>query len=135
MIYEATINYVTVDNNGNDKGVNEKYIIENAETFTEVETVLTEMYGNLTCFDVAAIKRSKLKEILNECATETDCVYIATLQDTFVDDEGNEKYTEYQVALFADSMDDAYAKTKEHVRQGYDLTIVGIKKTRFVGVI
>ena len=40
MIYEGTIKYETVTNKGNTKFVRESYLIEDAETFSEAESVL-----------------------------------------------------------------------------------------------
>lgn len=135
MIYEGTIQFTTVDKNGNDKIVSEKYILDNVDTFTEVEDKLVSEFSSLTGMDVTAIRRSQLKEIVNVRETADESIYLATLQDVFLDEDGNEKYTEYKVALFASSMDDAYSKTKNHIKQGYDLSIVGIRKTKFIDVL
>lgn len=135
MIYEGTIQYIAVDKNGNDKSVTERYILNDIDTFTEAETKLSCEFAPLTALDVTAIRRSQLKEIANGRESDDEQIYIATLQDVFTDDEGNEKYTEYKVALFALSMDDAYAKTKAQVQQGYDLSIVGIRKTKFIDAL
>lgn len=135
MIYEGTIQFTTVDKNGNDKIVSEKYILDNVDTFTEVEDKLVSEFSSLTGMDVTAIRRSQLKEIVNVRETADESIYLATLQDVFLDEDGNEKYTEYKVVLFASSMDDAYSKTKNHIKQGYDLSIVGIRKTKFIDVL
>ena len=135
MIYEGTLQYIAVDKNGNDKSVTARYILKDIDTFTEAETKLTYEFAPLTALDVTAIRKSQLKEIVNGRESDDEQIYIATLQDVFTDDEGNEKYIEYKVALFALSMDDAYAKTKAQVQQGYDLSIVGIRKTKLIDVL
>ena len=55
MTYEATITYITRDRNGNDKQVKESYIIDNVETFAQVEDMLYQKFQNLTDIDVVAI--------------------------------------------------------------------------------
>ena len=76
MIYETSIKTIIVDRNGNDKTLVSRYIIENAELFGEVESKLYEEFGNETGFEVATIKISKLREIINEAPQgDTECNY------------------------------------------------------------
>ena len=135
MIYEATISYVKIDTNGNDKTVKEQYIIENADLFVEVEMRMQGDFGALPNFDVTAIKRSRIHEVCNMRDNEDEKIYIATLIDTFVNEDGSEKEVKYQVAFFADDIANAHAFIEKYANQGYNMRISGIKETKFSDVL
>ena len=107
MIYEVQLQYTTIDNKGNDKVVREKYLVENIETFAEAEAKGYEWCDGETDLDVIAVKRSKVKEIVNTRQSMEDLIWLAELQDTFTTDDGEEKYMKYKVILFAKTFDHA----------------------------
>ena len=131
MIYEATIQYTTID----DKSKKESFIVENQNFFAEVENALHNEFEAYTDLDVIAIKRSKIMEILNERQSDDDLIWMAELRQTFVDDEGKEKYIKYKVVFFSETFDKAKAFVCEYQRQGYDLDLVGLKLTKFEEVL
>ena len=137
MVFESTITYVTIDNKGNDKGVKDNFIFENAELFGEVESRLYEDFGELTNFEVAAIKKSKIKEIMNKREDENEKVFVADIASTFLDEEtGEEKVTVNKIALYAENYDVAYNRITEYLKQGYqDLELISLKKTKFVDIL
>ena len=139
MIFETAIKTTTVDNKGNDKVVTSRYIIENAELFGEVESKLYEEFGNETGFEVASIKISKLKEIINEAPQgETECkIYFATIIDRFYDaDKDETTETRYTVALHAHDIDEAYKAIDQYMQQGMeDMELVGLKCTKYISVL
>lgn len=135
MIYEATISYVKIDTNGNDKAIKEQFIVENADLFTEVEMRLHEVFGTLPDYDATAIKRSRIREICNERDNDEDKIYIAALVDTFTNDDGVEKETKYQVAFFAKDIANAHSYIEKYASQGYNMRISGIKETKFIDVL
>lgn len=136
MIYETQIAYVTIDNRGNDKNVKENIVVLNATSFTEAEETGYKYGDGLTDIDVVSIKRSKIKEVLNERSNDSDLIWQAELMDVFHDDEGNEKEIKYKTILFAQSFDSAKAFISEYMRQGYDnMSLVSLKLTKFTTVI
>ena len=139
MIYEASIKTTTVDNKGNDKVVTSRYIIENAELFGEVESKLYEEFGNETGFEVASIKISKLKEIINEAPQgETECkIYFATIIDRFYDaDKDETTENQYTVALYAHDINEAHKAIDQYMKQGMeDMELVGLKCTKYLEVL
>lgn len=135
MIYECTISHRMIDKNGNEKSVRQTYLVENKELFSQVESTAYEAFGGLVDFDVIAIKRSKLREIINSRENDDEFLFVADVADLQTNDDGEEVELVYKVALFALSMDDAYEKTKAYLSQGYDMSIVGIKKTRLEEVL
>ena len=135
-MYELQINYVTVDNRGNDKNVKENLVLLNATSFTDAEEMGYKYGDGLTDIDVVSIKRSKIKEVLNERGNETDLIWQAELMTLFYDDEGNEKQIKYKTILFAQTFDAAKAFVTEYMRQGYDdMSLVSLKLTKFNEVI
>lgn len=132
MIYEATITYITRDNNGNDKQVKESYIFDNVETFAQVEEMLYREFQDLTDIDVIAIKRSNINETIKPKTTEGESVWMADIVQMFTDDNGVEKEMRYKFAFFSLNTDTAFQYVKEYLKQGYtDMELVGLKKTRF----
>lgn len=139
MIFETSIKTIIVDKNGNDKVVTSRYIIENAELFGEVESKLYEEFGNMTGFEVASIKISKLKEIINEAPQgETECkIYFATIIDSFYDaDKDETTEMQYTVALHAHDINEAYKSIDQYMKQGMeDKELVGLKCTKYLEVL
>lgn len=132
MIYEGTITYITVDESGNDKQKKEIYIVDNVETFAQVEELLYQEFQNLTNIDVVAIKRSNINEIINKCSNVDEKIWLADIVQMFVDENGVEKEMRYKFAFFSLNTDTAFQYVKEYLKQGYDdMELVGLKKTRF----
>lgn len=133
-MYEGTITYVTQDKNGNDKNVKENYILEHCESFSDAEE---QLYDEGEAIDVVAIKRSSLKEIVNERENEEQKVFIATIIDKFYDaDKDETTETKYNVALFAIDIAKAHQVVNEYMKQGLeDMELVGLKCTKIVDVL
>ena len=135
MIHEATIEYVAIDENGNDRKVKENYIVDSLGCFTEVEEKLVEDFMSFTAMDVTAIKRSKVKEIANSRASDDDLIWEATVQDVFHAEDGSEKELKYKILLFSKTFDSAKAFITEYLKQGFDMSLVSLKLTKFKDVI
>lgn len=139
MIWETSIKTTIVDKNGNDKVVTNKYLVENAGLFGEVESKLYEEFGSITGFEVATIKISKLKEIINEAPQgETECkIYFATIIDKFYDaDKDETTETQYTVALHAHNINEAHKAIDQYMKQGMeDMELVGLKCTKYISVL
>lgn len=135
MIYEIQAQFTRVDNKGNDKVIKEKYMVENAETFGDAETQGYEYCKGETDLEIVAIKRSKVREIINKRNTDDDRIWAADIADVRTNDDGEEVEIVYKVALYAISWDDANAKVKKYLEQGFDMTILAIKKTKVLEVI
>lgn len=134
MFYEAVSRRTIRDKNGNDKKVNEKFIVNNCELCSEVERKLLEEYNGEN--DVTLIKESNLMEFVNDRADDEQFVFLSKLENTFVGEDGEEKVTTYSVALFANDMEEAHNIMKNYSKQGLDdLKIVSIKKTKIVDLI
>lgn len=134
MIHETQIVYLGLNDKGEDKMIREKYLVENRETFTEVEDILFGEFGARKEFDVIAIKRSRLMEIINT-SNDGNKIFFATIVSYFIEDD-DYKQTKYCVALFASDIQAAHTKIKEYMRQGLqDMELVKIAETKFLGVV
>lgn len=135
MFYEIGVKNTILDKNGNDKEVTNKYIVKNQELFAEAEQKGLEQ--PLDNPDVVAIKRSKIREFANEPTDAADeAIYIATIVDTIIKENGDEKKMKYEVALYAVSVTDANKVVQSYMAQGLaDMECEGIKKTSFIEVI
>ena len=134
MFFEAVSRRTIKDKNGNDKKVNEKFIVNNCELCAEVEQKMLEEYNGEN--DVTLIKESNLMEFVNERTDDEQFVFLSKLENTFVGEDGEEKVTTYSVALFAKDMEEAHDIMMNYVKQGLDdLKIVSIKKTKIVDLI
>lgn len=102
MYYEITDRVKRVKDDGTEKEVNERYITD-CLTFAEAEQKGMEAYSaDNTDGDVVAVKRSNVKEIVNE-NEEKQHYFKATIVDIFTDDNGNEKELKYYVLIRADT--------------------------------
>lgn len=136
MIYEATTTHIIIDNKGNDKIKKERFIIDNMETFSEVESMLFEEYGTLREFDVPVIRRSNIKEVANKRQAETDKIYIAEIEDVFTTDTGEEKPIKYKIVFFSSSnFDDALYFITEFLKQGFDMSLISLKQSNFIDIL
>lgn len=135
MHFEISVKNIKQDKNGNDKEVVDKYIVENQTLFAEAEQKGLEL--PLRDPDVVAIRISAIREFANEpSGQDGEAIYIATIVDTFVDENGKEKKTKYKVALYALSTTNADKIVSEYMAQGLDdMECEKIEKTSFVDVI
>lgn len=136
MIFETSIRTTIIDNKGNNKSITSRYIVENADLFSEVESKLYEKFGNETDFEVTGIKISKLKEIVNKPPQGEYKIYFATICDHFITEEGDDKELKYVVALHAGDINEAHQTVKHYMQQGLeDMELVAIKETKYLEVL
>ena len=137
MIHEGQVTYKRQNDKGEECLCKENYIVENKLTFTQVEERLYEEFESLyKDLDVTAIKRSRLREIVNERQDVMEKIFFATIADIFVEDNGDEKEMKYIVALFAKDMQDAHQKVKDYMAQGLnDMTLKQLKETKFIDIL
>jgi hypothetical protein len=134
-MYEGTIQFITQDKRGNDKPVKEQFILEHCESFSDAEAQLFDYGSSLTEIDVVAVKRSKLKEIANERTNEAEKIFLATLVDIFLNDDGTEKEIKYTIAFYSKDMNAAHAYISQYASQGYNMSVTKIVESKFVDVL
>lgn len=130
--FEVKLERVVQDKKGNDKKVKETFLVENMVSFGDAETTV-QTYWNCEC-DIIAVPLSKVMEVLNYPTSEEKeelRVFRAVLIQTFMDDNGDEKESKYNVILWAKDLESVMANVKEYIKQGYsDMTIHSITKSK-----
>lgn len=136
MYYEITDRVKRVKDDGTEKEVNERYITD-CLTFAEAEQKGMEAYSaDNVDGDVVAVKRSNVREIVNE-NEEKQHYFKATIVDTFIDDKTEkEKELRYYVLIRADNLTEATSKANDYLRQGLsDMRLDGIVKTNILELL
>lgn len=134
-MYEIQITFVKVDSKGNDRNVKENLILENAESFADAEQIGYDYGSGYTGLDVVAIKRSKIKEIANERTSDDEKIFLATLVDVFLNEDGTEKEMKYTIAFFSKNMATANVYINEYAKQGYNMSITKIVESKYDAVL
>lgn len=131
MLYEVKIKIERENAKGELKQVSEHYIIDNLELFAEAEAKALEEFGDC---DVFFIARSKIKEIVN--AKEISKPFFkATIVDVYTSEDGGEKETQYQVLVCAKDIKEANKIMEEYLKQGIDMRLDGITKTKILDIL
>ncbi len=133
MLYEIKLKVEKTLDSGEQKEVKEHYIVD-AELHGEAETKGYELYPNMTV-DVTAVFRSDIREIVNE-KEDDKSFFKATVIDVFTDlDTGKEKETKYQMLVCAENIVEATNIMNQHLEQGYDMRLDGIKRVKILDYI
>ena len=135
MFFEVQVKLIKMNDKGADRPVTEKIIVKDVNLFSEAEFAAMKEYNGEA--DVVAMKISKIKEFVNSRSNYEESIYFVTIEDLFVEaDTGEVKSMLYPVALFAETIDSAKDIANEYIKQGLsDMTLVAIKKTKFIDLI
>lgn len=109
----------------------ETYLID-TDFFTQAEYAVVELLSsnsNIKEYEIQSIKISSIKEIAPQYEGEHS--FIATLRDTWTEDDGTEKHLRYKVLLWADTLSQANQRVHDLSREGYDMLIEGIKQVDY----
>lgn len=112
----------------------ETYILDKevfAQAEYEVMSLLTthKEEGVVDSFELLGIKVAAVKEIITQFEGEHS--FIASLRDTYLQEDGTEKTVKYKVLLWANSISEAMSHTRDIARQGYDLQIDGLREVNY----
>lgn len=135
MLYEITTKVKKLQEDGSEKDVAERYITD-CDLFAEAEHAGMHSYADYQQEgDVVAIKRSNIREIVNE-GDDKDYFYKAKIVTKTIDDNGSEKEQKYYVLIRADSLIEATSKANEYMKQGLDdMSLDGMVKTSIIAKI
>lgn len=112
----------------------ETYLIDK-EVFAEAEYAVMNLlnsYQNestVSSFEIVSLRQSAVREVVEQY--EGEGTFIASLRDTFLQDDGSEKIMKYKVLLWADNISEAMTHTREIAQQGYDMQIDGLKEVSY----
>lgn len=134
MFYELTIEHDQTNAHDITKKVKEKYITD-CSLFAEAEYKGMAQFSTLNP-DVTNIKRSSIREFINEPEGE-DTIYDAVIADVFLnEDSGKEKLIKYHVGVHSTSVEEATTKVQEYMRQGLeDMRFISIKETQIIEIL
>jgi hypothetical protein len=119
---------------GVDKVVAENYLVDKCIFFAEAEVKMLEEYNNEN--EVVAMKQSKIREFVNNRIKDEQDIYIAIIEDIFVEDDESEKRIKYEVGVFAESVSEATRIVLDYMKQGIqDFELVKVYKTNIVDII
>lgn len=129
MLIEVRVKVTRTIDNKKKKSL-ETYII-NKELFSEAEYAVSVILTGPDTdeFEIQSLKLSPIKEICSQYTGRHS--FLATLKDTYHDDEGNEKSLKYKVLLWADNLSQATTNALELQRQGYDMSIESLKQVDY----
>lgn len=132
MYYEVKVKIEKENAKGELKQVTEHYIVDNCELFAEAEAKALEEFNN-EC-DVFFVCRSKIKEIVNQKDIDKP-FFKATIVDVITDDNGEEKENKEVVLVCAKNVKEATSIMEEFLKQGYDMRLDGIVKTKILDIL
>ena len=132
MYYDVKVKIEKENAKGELKQVTEHYIVDNCELFAEAEAKALEEF-NKYC-DVFFVCRSKIKEIVNQKDIDKP-FFKATIVDVVTDDNGEEKENKEVVLVCAKNVKEATAVMEEFLKQGYDMRLDGIVKTKILDIL
>ena len=113
----------------------ETFIVDDCQLFVEAEHAVMnnlswdQQQGLVEDYEVQSLKISPIREVCTQYAGESS--FIATLKDVFIEDDGTEKSLKYKVLLWADSLSEAMARTNVFSRQGYNMSVEGLKEVNY----
>lgn len=135
MIHEVTIAFTVAGKNGEGKTVKEQYLVDNRNLFAEVEDAMYVGFDGYKDLDVIAVKRSRIKEIINTRQSEDDLIWLCEIEDVFLTEDGEEKPLRYKILGYSKDFNSAKTLFGEYLKQGYSMNIISIKKTKFEDVL
>ena len=104
-------------------------IFADAEYHVSATLVNKHDNGTIEEFEIQSLKLSPIREICTEYSGQFS--FIATLKDVFLAEDGTEKALKYKVLLWADSLSEAMARTNVFARQGYNMSVEGLKEVNY----
>ena len=114
----------------------ETYLMDR-EFFSEAEYAISsemaeEQASHLVeSFEIQSLRVSPVREIALPPQSSGECTFIATLKDTWLEEDGTEKSLRYKVLLWADNLTEANQTAHNLAREGYDMVIEGIKEVEY----
>lgn len=113
--FEVKACFLKQQDNGQLKKVTEQYLVD-ALSFTEAEArVIQESPDNHRELEIASITRSKISEVVTY--GDTDLWHKVKVTYTDIDDNEKEKKQSLYLLVNADTVEQAYERTQEHMKE------------------
>ena len=133
--FEVKVSFEKVLENGTEKTVSEKYLLKNAMSFTEAESIITEYITPFVSgeYMISEIRRSKITETVG---TDLEKYFKFKVAFISVNESGKEKRTNVAMLVNADNIDDAKSSFVDFMKSTMaDYIITDISETKIVDVI
>lgn len=140
MYYHIKVKFDSVNDLGKPVTKIEEYLVKDCLLHAEAESKGYEYASEyqLENYDVTSVKRSNIREFINEEPAEGIewNIYDVTICDIFIDEvSGKEKELKYHVGVYATSIADATKLVHDYMRQGLnDMKYIAVKETKILGV-
>ena len=82
-----------------------------------------------------AVRISAIREFVNVRTSDEQSIFVATIEDVFTNEDGEKKVMKYKVALFAKDIYDVTRIIGEYMRGISDMSLVGMKRTKFIDIL
>lgn len=141
MFYHIKVKFDALNESGKQVTKKEEYLVKDCLLHAEAESKGYEYASEyqLENYDVTSVKRSNIREFINEEPTDgIDWnIYVATIGDIFIDEvSGKEKELKYHVGVYDSSIADATQKVQDYMRQGLnDMRYIAVKETKILGIL
>lgn len=139
MFYHVKVQFTNVNENGATIKEKHEVLVDNCEFFAEAEKkasdeFINDGYGDV---EVTNMKRSNIMEFANSPqGGDDENIYTATIVSIFVEENGKEKETKYNVGVFAKSVNEATSIVQQYMKMGLqDMRLVSVKETKIESVL
>lgn len=137
--FETTVSYEKLTEDGVEKRVRERYVVE-ACSFGETENTIIEETSPMVAIgeiDVQKIARASYQDVYFDDEKHCGIYYKVKLSSCYITDNGDEKEETVYILVEASSIESARKKTAEALSlpDGCGTEITGMAKVRFVDVL
>ena len=137
--FETTVSYKRLTEEGLEKQVKERYVVE-ACSFGDAENTIIEGTQPMTTngeVDVQKIARASYQDVYFDDKKHCYIYYKVKLSSRYITDNGDEKEETVHILVEASSIESARKKTAEalSLHDGCGTEITGMAKVRFVDVL
>lgn len=134
--YQTTARVDRIMENGEQKKIGEKYLVDALTCFEAIEHTTAELHSTTNGeFEITEVKKTPIAETFGNL--EAEKFFIAKVNFITVDERtGKEKKTAYQWFIGADDYDIAKAVLTEEIKKSMaDIGIAGLVESPIVGFI
>ena len=133
--YQTTVRVDRITDTGEQKKVNEKYLVDALSCTEAIELATSEVQPTTDEFEITEVKKTAIEEVLGNL--EAEKFFLAKINLITVDERtAKEKKTTVQWFVGAEDYDKAKAEVTDEIKKSMaDIEINGITESPIVGFI
>lgn len=133
--YQTTVRVDRITDTGEQKKVNEKYLVDALSCTEAIELATSEVQPTTDEFEITEVKKTAIEEVLGNL--EAEKFFLAKINLITVDERAaKEKKTTVQWLIGAEDYDKAKAEVTDEIKKSMaDIEINGITESPIVGFI